>query len=448
MAAASAPGLRIAVVGSGISGLSAAWLLSRRHDVTLFEQANRLGGHSNTVVVDGPQGRVAVDTGFIVYNHDAYPNLVSLFEHLGVVTCKTEMSFSVSRRDGRLEYAGTSLASLFAQPLNAARPGFWSMLRDLRRFYATAPRDLVQLADHPETLGAYLDRRGYGDRFRDDHLLPMAAAIWSAPAEAMRKYPAAAFIRFFENHGLLKLGTRPEWHTVVGGSKQYVSRLGGPLAGRVRKNSKVVRITRGNGGVTVLTSDGTISPFDHVVVAAHADEALELLGDSTEHERRLLGAIRYTSNRAVLHTDKTYMPRRRRTWSSWNYVERDRTFVTYWMNRLQPLPTDLPLFVTINPSPSPPPASVLRVEDYAHPVFDSGAIEAQKHLWSLQGKHNTWYCGAYFGAGFHEDGLQAGLAVAEDLGGVRRPWRVANESGRIVRGPQAVPADRMVASWH
>lgn len=442
----SASGLRIAVVGSGISGLSAAWLLGKRHDVTLFEQSGRLGGHANTVGVDGPHGPVEVDTGFIVFNHETYPNLVALLDHLGVATSETDMSFAVSRHSGGLEYAGTDLASLFAQRANILRPSFWSMLRDVRRFYATAPHDLPALDGSLEALGDYLQRKGYGAKFREDHLLPMAAAIWSAPTDMMLDYPAAAFIRFFSNHGLLKIRARPAWHTVVGGSKEYVQKLTRPLSGRIRASTRVVHVTRNARGVLLRTADGTATAFDHVVIAGHADDALAMLGDASDHERRLLGAFRYTRNQAVLHTDASLMPRRRGVWSSWNYVENDRAYVTYWMNRLQRLPGEMPLFVTINPAPYPLAECILHVEDYAHPVFDASAMQAQKDLWSLQGALNTWYCGAYFGAGFHEDGLQAGLAVAEDLGSVRRPWRVADESARIFRGPRAANEHLMAAS--
>jgi uncharacterized protein len=446
MNASKAAGLRIAVVGSGISGLSAAWLLARRHDVTLYEQADRLGGHSNTVVVREAADRVAVDTGFIVFNPETYPNLVALLDHIDVATCETEMSFSVSRHHGRLEYAGTNVSSLFAQPINLVRPGFWSMLRDLRRFYATCVQDLQRLDAHPESLGSYLARHGYGVRFREDHLLPMASAIWSASPDTMLDYPAAAFIRFFKNHGLLMLGARPRWHTVAGGSRQYVRKLVAPLKGRIRKGAKVVHVTRDARGGRLRTSDGTTARFDHIVLAVHADQALDLLQDATERERRLLGAFRYTRNRAILHSDASLMPARRAVWSSWNFVERDRPFVTYWMNRLQPIASKAPLFVTLNPYPLPTAGSELHTEDYAHPVFDDRALAAQKDLWTLQGKRNTWFCGAYFGAGFHEDGLQAGLAVAEDLGGIMRPWRVPNDSGRIVRSPLAASADLMTAS--
>lgn len=446
MNVSSAPGLRIAVVGSGVSGLSAAWLLSMRHDVTLFEQADRLGGHSNTVAVQGPLGSIDVDMGFIVFNHETYPNLVAMFNHLGVETYETEMSFSVSRHNGGLEYAGTSLAALFAQPLNMVRPRFWYMLRDLRRFYATAPRDLPELAVRPLSLGAYLACRRYSAWFRDDHLLPMAAAIWSAAPSTMLDYPAASFIRFYENHGLLKLHARPAWHTVVGGSKAYVRKLAQRLGGNIRSGTKIVDIARDTRGVVLRMRSGETKRFDHVVVATHADEALALLGDVTDQERRLLGSFRYTQNRAILHADASLMPRRRGVWSSWNYIENDGAYVTYWMNRLHRVPPVPQLFVTLNPSASPAQDKILKTEHYAHPIFDARAVEAQKHLWTLQGERNTWYCGAYFGAGFHEDGLQAGLAVAEDLGRVQRPWRVLNDSSRIARGPRVFPSAVEVAS--
>jgi predicted NAD/FAD-binding protein len=321
------------------------------------------------------------------------------------------------------------------------------MLLELRRFYANAPRDLPELAVRPLSLGEYLDLRKYGAQFRNDHLLPMAAAIWSAPPATMLDYPAASFIRFYENHGLLKLHARPAWHTVVGGSKVYVQKLAQRLGGNIRSGNKVVGVARDARGAVVRTADGRAERFDHVVVATHADEALALLGDATDKERRLLGAFRYSNNRAFLHTDSRLMPRRRGVWSSWNYVESgDGAYVTYWMNRLQRIPAAPPLFVTLNPSRPPEQASVVTVAEYAHPIFDGKAVEAQKHLWSLQGERNTWFCGAYFGSGFHEDGLQAGLAVAEDLGGVKRPWSVENDSGRIVRGSRVTPPVREAVS--
>lgn len=421
--------LDIAIVGSGISGLSAAWLLAPRHRVTLFEADARLGGHSHTAQV----GQTPVDTGFIVYNEETYPNLTALFAHLAVPTQPAEMSFAVSLNDGRLEYAGTDLGGLFAQKRNLLSPRFFGMLRDLERFYRRAPRDLQGLGDMP--LGAYLDRLGCGDGFRQDHLYPMAAAIWSTPVRDIPAYPAAAFIRFCENHGLLKLGRRPQWRTVTGGSRAYVQRLTAGFADRIIMAAPVRQIRRGDDGVHLYT-DGGEQRFDHVVIATHADQALALLADADEAERHLLGAFGYRRNEAVLHSDPRVMPMRRRVWSSWNYASRAgeedvQLSVTYWMNHLQGLPEDPPLFVTLNPLDEPDPTLVYRRQTYHHPVFDAAAGRAQQDLWSLQGVRDTWFAGAYFGAGFHEDGLQAGLAVAEQLGGVRRPWLVRDESARI-----------------
>jgi len=434
---------RIAVVGSGISGLSAAWLLSRAHDVTLYERDDRLGGHANTVEVPGGDGRpVAVDTGFIVFNEATYPNFCALLEHLGVASHATEMSFAVSLDGGRLEYAGTSLGGLFAQRRNIVSPRFWSMLQDLLRFYRSATRDAAELRSHSISLGDYLDAGRYGRAFRDDHLLPMAGAIWSAPCAEILSYPASAFIRFHDNHGLLKLSGRPAWRTVVGGSRSYVAALRQDFTGEICSGMPIARIRRTADGVIVDGEQGWSRPFDQVVIATHAKEALAMLAEPTAEERDLLGAFRYSRNLAVLHTDEALMPRRRAAWSSWNHIGERASqdgpcAVTYWMNRLQHLPPGRQFFVTLNPPKAPREGSVLREEMYEHPLFDSAAIAAQQRLWSLQGVRRTWFCGAHFGAGFHEDGLQAGLAVAEDLGGIRRPWTVAEESGRIVLPPHA-----------
>ncbi len=442
-AASAGAALDIAVVGSGISGLSAAWLLARegRHRVTLYEADSRIGGHSHTVEAEG----IAVDTGFIVYNGATYPNLVALFDHLDVPTRPTEMTFAVSLDRGRLEYSGTDLGGLFAQRRNLVSPRFWTMMRDLVRFYRRAPRDLPTLGD--TTLGAYLDVIGCGRAFRDDHLYPMAAAIWSTPVADIPGYPAAAFIRFCENHGLLKLSDRPVWRTVEGGSREYVRRLAAALGDGVVMRAPVRAVRRlPAGGAVLELGDGGQRRVDAVVLAAHADQSLRMLTDADARERSILGAFGYRPNAMVLHADESLMPRRRRVWSSWNYAsERGHVgapalSVTYWMNRLQGIPDTHPLFVTLNPIREPDPARVFHRESYEHPVFDAAAIAAQARLWSLQGVRDTWFCGAYFGAGFHEDGLQAGLAVAEQLGGVRRPWSVADESGRIHVGPP--PAGR------
>lgn len=426
------PRKRIAVVGTGISGMSAAWLLSQRHDVTVYERDGRLGGHSNTVEVDTPDGVVPVDTGFIVYNEKTYPNLTALFAHLDVPTHISEMSFAVSLKEGELEYSGSSLNGLFAQRSNVFRPRFWSMLGDLWRFYREAPRDLSSL-DDLSSLEQYLDAGYYGEVFRSDHLLPMAAAIWSASPGLMLQYPAASFIRFHDNHGLLRLRNRPQWRTVAGGSRTYVEALTHRFRDAVRLANGVTAIRRRPDGVEVRDCSGRADHFDDVVIATHADQALALLEQPTTQERNLLGAFRYSQNRAVLHSDTALMPQRKAAWASWNYIGGKGTTetptVTYWMNALQHFATAQNLFVTLNPLVEP--QQVLREEHYDHPIFDAAAMGAQRRLWSLQGGNRTWFCGSYFGAGFHEDGLQSGLAVAETLGGVRRPWSVENESGRI-----------------
>ncbi len=430
--------LDMAIVGGGIAGLACAWLLSERHRVTVYESAEYAGGHANTVEVATRSGRQPIDTGFIVYNEATYPNLTAMFQYLGVRTRASDMSFAVSLDDGRLEYAGTDLNGLFAQKLNLFRPRFWGMLRDVWRFYRDAPGDLPRLERELISLDTYLHDGNYGAAFRDDHLLPMAASIWScAPADAGLQ-PAAAFIRFCDNHGLLKITGRPIWHTVDGGSREYVQRLTKTFADRIHTNCPVHSVERVEGGVGIHSMAG-VRVHDHAILACHADQALRLLGHgATTGERAVLGEFRYTGNTAVLHTDDTLMPKRRGVWASWNYTGRSgtthpetRPCVTYWMNRLHRLEENTQYFVTLNPPRPPRPGTLLRTQNYEHPVFDTLAIRAQRRLWPLQGDGGVWFCGAHFGAGFHEDGLQAGLAVAEQLGGVRRPWTVANESARI-----------------
>ena len=444
--------LKIAVVGSGISGLSAAWLLSQRHEVTMYEAADRIGGHSNTVEFESATGTVAVDTGFIVYNEVTYPNLTALFRALEVPTTASNMSFAVSLNEGAFEYSGGTGLGLFAQKSNLVRPRFWSMMRDLLRFYRCAPRDLAMMGGL--SLEDYLNRNGYGRAFRDDHLYPMAAAIWSTPAMQVGAYPAAGFVKFCRNHGLLDLWDRPAWRTVTGGSREYVARMIHRFADRIRLSTPVDAIHRKPGSVEIRDAHGGVSVFNDVVIATHADQALRILGDASDEERHILGAFRYSRNEAVLHGDTTLMPKRRAAWSSWNYVADTRAdignglaqpSITYWMNKLQPLGHAPPTFVTLNPGRAPREETVIRREIYEHPVFDLATDRAQHEVWSLQGVRNTWFCGAHFGSGFHEDGIQAGLAVAEDLGGVRRPWQLEQESSRIVRKMLIRPAERPIA---
>ncbi|HZV83914.1 MAG TPA: FAD-dependent oxidoreductase [Brevundimonas sp.] len=427
-------GQRIAVVGSGIAGLSCAWLLSQEHDVTLYEADTRVGGHSNTVDAPSPSQPVPVDTGFIVYNESNYPNLTALFDHLDVPTKPAMMSFAVSIDDGAFEYCSQGLGALFAQKRNYASPKFWRMIGDLLRFQKQAPRDLPELERSGETLEAYLTRGGYGALFREAHLLPQAAAIWSCTMGQMASYPAASFVRFYMNHNLLRVDLKPTWRTVDGGSRAYVNRLVQAFRGRIVVDAGVTGVLRGLDGAALRFADGRLERFDAVVLATHSDQALALLEAPSAEDRRLLGAIAYRPNRVILHRDTSLMPKRRKAWAAWTHLGySDRAGeggVTYWMNELQSLPGP-PLFVSLNPAREPDPELVLGEWDYEHPVFDSAAVAAQSELWSLQGRRNVWFAGAWFGSGFHEDGLQAGLAVAEQLGGVRRPWSVQNESGRI-----------------
>lgn len=425
--------LNIAVVGSGISGLSAAWLLSQTHNVTLFEKDDRPGGHSNTVQA----GNTPVDTGFIVYNTRCYPNLCALFDHLNVKTTATDMSFAASMDEGGLEYGGSDLTALFAQKRNIVRPRFLMMVRDILRFYREAPLALEDGTAEHVSLGDYLREKRYSKSFINDHLLPMGAAIWSTPVDTMMAYPLAAFVRFCQNHGLLQIKDRPQWRTVVGGSREYVKRMTAGISGGVVLDRAIAKVGRSaNGGAFIEDRYGQRDEFDHVVLACHGDQALALQETPDPKVHELLSAFKYERNLAILHNDDSLMPKNKKVWSSWNYLaeEQDgeqKVCVTYWMNRLQHLDNSNPLFVTLNPPRHPKDGSVIRSFLYDHPLFDAGAMAAQKDLWSIQGVDNIWYCGSYFGYGFHEDGIQSGLAVAEALGNVRRPWNVANESGRI-----------------
>jgi predicted NAD/FAD-binding protein len=428
---------RIAVIGGGIAGLGAAHRLASRHAVTLFEAADYVGGHTNTVDITVDGIRAPVDTGFLVFNERTYPHLIALFESLGVPTAGSDMSFSVSVGPHDFEWCGSDLRSLFAQPANALSPRFWSMLSDILRFnrQATAlARTPAATGEAAWSLTRWLDAHRYGRPFREGYLLPMAAAIWSCPTDTMMSFPVGSFVRFCDNHGLLQVSGRPRWFTVRGGARQYVERI---LAGLqdVRIATPVRAVLREpldqqRGAlperVAVITDHGR-ETFDHVILACHSDQALALLPDASPQEREVLSAIPYQPNRAYLHLDEALMPRRRRAWAAWNYLSEGRfgvdtpggdspsVAVTYWLNRLQPLPFQQPVFVTLNPPRAPRPELTLKVIDYDHPVFDLRAVGAQAKLPEIQGRRNTWFAGAWAGYGFHEDGLKAGLAAAQGL---------------------------------
>ena len=432
---------KIAVIGSGAAGLSAAWLLSLNHHVALFEKDDRLGGHANTAHLhpDSPTRSRAIDTGFIVYNERNYPNFTRWLAHLGVETQASDMTFAVSRHQGRFEYKGGTFADVLVQPGNLLKPQFYRMLRDLVRFYRTYAGKTPPSADL--TLGELLKQGGYSQSFTDNHLLPFAAAIWSGSPTQMLEYPAAAFIRFCDNHGLLNLSDRPQWRTVRGGSCEYVNSVRAALGEQsIRSSVKVENVKRVEQGVVIEDRDGNIELFDAVVFASHADQTLMMLADADSEERRLLGVFRYQQNLAILHTDTSLMPQRRRAWASWNYIDSNRpdeqpdaskSTLSYWMNNLQNLDDKTDYIVSLNPAISPHPDSILRSIVYEHPMYNLHTFAAQQALWSLQGRRHTWFCGAYFGAGFHEDAVQSGFAVAEQLGHCQRPWQIDNASGRI-----------------
>lgn len=415
---------RIAVVGGGVAGITAAWYLQRQHRVTLFEKNNYVGGHTNTICIErGPDAGTQVDTGFIVCNDRTYPNFHRLMKDLGVGIRWSDMSFGFHDETSGLQYAGTDLWGMFAQRKNLASPGYWMFLLEIARFCKVALRDLESGRDLSAlTLGTWLGRHQFSERVIRDYVLPMGAAIWSTGAGKMMKFPAATFIRFFKNHGLLKLADRPRWQTVIGGSQTYVRAFLSQWKGKVFTDAAVKGIVRHDGGARVRLADGTEQHFDAVIVAVHADQVLTILEDPTPSEQKLFSAWSYERNRVVLHRDPSVMPPLRGAWASWNYTRErldageEALSMTYYMNRLQGLRTRHQYFVTLNRRGSIRDESILRTIDYTHPLFTRRAIGTQSLLPSLNGTRSTWFCGSYCGYGFHEDAVASGVRVANSFG--------------------------------
>ena len=412
--------MRLAVIGSGIAGMTAAHLLHEHHEVHLFEADERPGGHAHTVTVDLPEGPVAADTGFLVYNEDTYPLFTRLLAQLGVATHRSDMSFSLSDTRCGLEWRGTSLSTVFAQRRNVARPAFLAMLADVARFNRLA-RQLLAQADAPagslaELLAAHRWSRG----FLDWYLIPLGSAIWSADPETFTQIPARTFAEFFSRHGLLGPGHQPAWRTVSGGSSRYVEAILQPLIrrGNLHLGTAVTKVRRLPDGVEVLTPDGPAT-FDHVIMATHSDQALSLLADASDEERRVLGSIRYQRNRTTLHTDTSVLPANRRAWASWNYLRTDeavqRATLTYYLNRLQSFNAEQPVLVTLNRDGAIDPEKVVARLDYAHPVIDGPAVAVQRRQESLSAD-SVSFCGAYWGYGFHEDGVRSALTICRRFG--------------------------------
>ena len=437
--------MKIAIIGTGITGMSAAWALRDVHDVTLFEKADRLGGHSNTVSIDYDGTKIDVDTGFIVYNALNYPNLIALFAALNVETAQSDMSFSV--RDGRVgsEWGSDGAPGFFAWKRNLLNPAHWALLGDMLKFNKQAQSDVGNSALLAQSLGDYCRQHGFSQSFIDGYLVPMGAAIWSTPEIGMLDYPASSFIRFFNNHRLLH-AERPDWRTVVGGSRNYVRQFGAALGARVRLSSPVTQVTRSGGMVHVTTAQGNTETFDQIIFACHSDQALAILTDADADERELLGAVRYAPNVAVLHSDASAMPVRKAAWASWNVSKGDKNApieLTYWMNRLQHIDRAKPVFVTLNPAKPIDLAKVFGSFDYEHPLFDAPAAAAQRLFPKIQGVNKAWFAGAWQGYGFHEDGLRAGLRAALRLGG-QIPWTFVDDD--ITRAEHAAPQDTYVAA--
>jgi predicted NAD/FAD-binding protein len=404
--------MKIAIIGSGIAGNVAAHHLQRDHDITMFEAAAHVGGHTHTHELEHEGRALAIDTGFIVFNHRTYPQFLALLEELGVASQASEMTFSVQCEATGLEYNGTTLNSLFVQRTNLLRPKFWRMIRDILRFNREAPA-LLDPAHPPISLGDYLAEQRYSRQFVEHYVVPMGAAIWSASPDTLRQFPASYLVRFFHNHGMLSVNDRPQWRTICGGSARYVDKLVAPFRHRIRLNTAVTAVHRTAAGVVVRAVGCEPERYDRVFFACHSDQALRLLADASEAEREVLGAIRYQRNDVVLHTDTNLLPRRRLAWAAWNYHrldhESDRVTVTYNMNILQRLQTRTPLLVTLNLAERIDPLQIIRRLSYEHPIHTPAAIAAQARQAEINGANRAYFCGAYWRFGFHEDGVVSAL---------------------------------------
>ena len=414
----------VAIIGSGISGMGAAALLHPSYDITLYEKSAEIGGHTRTRTIQYNDRRIAVDTGFIVFNYRNYPHLSALFKHYGVPVEKSDMTFSVTIDDGRFEWGAKNLNALFGQRSNLVNPSYLRLMADVVKFFVLAPSFAER---HPElTLGQLIERMKLGKWFAKYYILPMGGAIWSCPLDAMLAFPAREFVRFFKAHGLMSPVGQPQWYTVTGGSQEYVKRLTAPYAERIRTGCGGAEITRANGKVQVLDTRGETREYDHVVLACHGDQALAMLKDATPAEREALSAFKYQKNTAYLHKDISVMPKRKRCWASWVYYSKegrndDRIPITYWMNLLQNIDSAYPLFVTLNPLHPIAPEHVFDVHEFEHPIYSMDALAAQAKIAAMQGTKNTWFCGAHLRNGFHEDGLSSAVAVAEKMG-AKTPW--------------------------
>jgi predicted NAD/FAD-binding protein len=440
---------RIAVIGSGIAGLASAWLLAQRYDVTLIERNDYIGGHTHTIDVPEADRTLPIDTGFIVYNEPNYPILTRLFDRLGVATRDGDMSFSASIGPGRIEYCGDNLSTVFAQRSNLFNPRFLRMLADMLRFNRRCRSLLAGPGFDGLSIGEFLDRERLGQGFRTDYLLPMAAAIWSCPTRTMMSFPAESLARFFSNHGLLSVIQRPLWRTVVGGSHSYVKRILGDLGPDRVVMDAAEYVSRRADAVEVKLRSGASLSFDKIVLACHADQALALLAQPSADESALLSRFRYQPNQTYLHTDRALMPQRRAVWASWNYLAAEpaagpeddarAVSVSYWMNRLQGLDSETDYLVSLNPLQPPDPKQVIAEMTYDHPVFDQAAMDAQQQLHRLQGRDRIWFCGSYFGYGFHEDALRAAVDAATRLG-ADTDWLTGAERNKRGAAPDALPA--------